>query len=140
VDVSFTVRSEQISPTRVRDLVRATLEEEKVRDALISVAFVGERAIVDLNRRFLSHEAATDVLSFGLSRSGKGSSVVGDIYICPRVAERSAQALGIPLTTELSRLVVHGTLHVLGYDHPEGPGRTSSAMWKRQEKILARHG
>ncbi|PYO91296.1 MAG: hypothetical protein DMD66_00070, partial [Gemmatimonadetes bacterium] len=42
------------------------------------------------------------------------------------------------LRTELLRLAVHGTLHVLGYDHPEGPGRTRSAMWRRQERYVRR--
>jgi probable rRNA maturation factor len=62
--------------------------------------------------------------------------VIGDIYICQAVAERNARKLGIPVRQELARLVVHGTLHVLGYEHPEGDARTSSPMWRRQEKIL----
>jgi probable rRNA maturation factor len=44
--------------------------------------------------------------------------------------------LGIPLREELIRLVVHGTLHALGWDHPEGPGRTRSAMWRKQERYV----
>ena len=137
VDVSFTVRRRQLSERQVRDLVRATMESEKVRDALISVAFVGTTAIERLNRKFLSRNKATDVISFGMTRAGKASPVIGDIYICPSVAERNARALGIRVSEELARLVVHGTLHILGHDHPEGPRRTSSPMWKRQEKILA---
>jgi probable rRNA maturation factor len=62
--------------------------------------------------------------------------VIGDIYICQAVAERNARRLGIPLRQELARLVVHGTLHVVGYEHPAGEARASSPMWKRQEKIL----
>ena len=137
VDVSFTVRRKQISPIRVRELVNHALNAERVRDALISVAFVGETSIARLNRGFLSREGPTDVLSFGLTRAAKGSPVIGDIYICPAVAARNARALGIALGDELARLVIHGTLHILGYDHPEEEGRTSSAMWKRQERILA---
>jgi probable rRNA maturation factor len=137
VDVSFTVRRKQLPESRVRELVRATLGSEKVRDALISVAFVGTTTIARLNKKFLSHGGATDVISFGMSRAGKSSPVIGDIYICPQVAARNAKELGIRTSEELARLVVHGTLHILGYDHPEGAGRTSSPMWKRQERILA---
>jgi probable rRNA maturation factor len=135
VDVSFTIRRRPISVLRVREAVAATLKAEGVRDALISVAFVGQDAMARLNKSFLSHDGPTDVISFGL-RSGKGQPVIGDIYICPSVAERNAKSLRVSLKEELTRLVIHGTLHILGYDHPEGDGRTKSTMWKRQERIL----
>ena len=136
VDVSFTVRRKEISERRVRELVAATLRAERVRDALISIAFVGETTISRLNREFLSHQGATDVISFGLSRTGKSAPVIGDIYICPEIARRNARALRVSVREELARLVVHGTLHILGYDHPDGERRLSSEMWKRQERIL----
>ena len=136
VDASYTVRRKPISSRRVRDIVIATLKAEHVDDALISVAFVGSEMMARLNRQFLSRDGPTDVISFGLTRHRDALPAVGDIYICPRVAERNAKSVGIPLAEELARLVVHGTLHVLGYDHPEGERRTSSAMWKRQERIL----
>jgi probable rRNA maturation factor len=52
------------------------------------------------------------------------------------VAREDARTLGIPWREELVRLVVHGTLHALGQRHPEGPGRTRSAMWRRQERYV----
>ena len=58
--------------------------------------------------------------------------------ICAEIAREYAKAQGISAGEELLRLVVHGTLHVLGYDHPTGAGRTTSPMWRRQESILAR--
>jgi probable rRNA maturation factor len=63
--------------------------------------------------------------------------VVGDIYICPDVARANASAARCGVREELLRLVVHGTLHVLGWDHPEDDARVASAMWRRQEKLLA---
>lgn len=136
VDVSYTVRRRSISDHRVREAVARVLQTERVRDALISVAFVGPAAMEKLNRGFLSHDGPTDVISFGLARSNKASPLIGDIYICPRVAERNAKALRITPKEELTRLVIHGMLHILGYDHPEGAERTTSTMWKRQERIL----
>jgi probable rRNA maturation factor len=112
------------------------VKAEGVRDALISVAFVGPDTMARLNKKFLSHDGATDVISFGLARSGKGQPVIGDIYICPSVAERNAKRLHVTPKEELTRLVIHGMLHILGYDHPEGETRTKSVMWKRQERIL----
>jgi len=78
------------------------------------------------------------VISFGLDRIGKRGAVVGDVYICAEVAQENARRQDIPAGEELLRLVVHGTLHVLGHDHPTGEGRTTSRMWRRQERILAR--
>ncbi len=91
-----------------------------------------------LNGRYLGHKGATDVISFGLGRIGKRGAVLGDIYICPEVARDNARRQGVPAGQELLRLVVHGTLHVLGYEHPEASWRTESDMWRRQERILAR--
>jgi len=136
VDVSYTVRRKPISLRRVRDIVIAALKTERVGDALISIAFVGRETMTRLNKEFLSRDGPTDVISFGLARTSKSFPVIGDIYICPRVAERNAKDLGISAAEEMQRLVVHGTLHILGHDHPEGEGRTTSAMWKRQERIL----
>jgi probable rRNA maturation factor len=61
---------------------------------------------------------------------------VGDVYVCAWVAEREARSRGIPVREELIRLVVHGTLHVLGLDHPEDERRSRSPMWRRQERYV----
>jgi probable rRNA maturation factor len=63
---------------------------------------------------------------------------VGDVYVCPWVAAREAKARRVPLRQELVRLVVHGTLHVLGWDHPEDDTRVRSPMWRRQERYVER--
>ena len=105
---------------------------------MISVAFVGRAAIAHLNEQYLGHRGATDVISFGFASGGKRGAVIGDIYICPDVARTNARSQGLPVTEELLRLVIHGTLHVLGYDHPSGSARMKSKMWGRQESILAR--
>ncbi len=125
-----------MSDAKIREIVEATLEAERVREALISVAFVGATTISRLNRDYLSRSGPTDVIAFGLERGGSSTPVIGDIYICPRVAEQNARRLGIPVKRELARLIVHGTLHVLGLDHPEDDTRASSAMWRKQERIL----
>lgn len=137
MDVSFSVRRPAVAATRVRDLVKAVLDSERVRDALISVAFVSIESISRLNRNFLSRTGPTDVIAFGFARQDKSLPVIGDIYICQTIAQRNARALRVALKEEVSRLVVHGTLHVLGYDHSDGDHRTSSAMWRKQEGILA---
>jgi probable rRNA maturation factor len=135
--VSSTVRRAGILPARVRKLVERTLLSERIVNATISVAFVGRGAIARMNEKYLGHKGATDVISFGMGREGPGMPAVGDIYICPDVARQNARRNRVSLSDELARLVVHGTLHVAGYDHPEGETRTRSPMWKKQERILA---
>lgn len=114
------------------------MHAEKIRDALLSIAFVGERAIARLNQTYLDHAGPTDVVSFGMGRDHRGAPVIGDIYICPEVARKNAKRLGVPVRNEIERLVVHGALHVIGYDHPADEGRMSSPMWRKQERILER--
>jgi probable rRNA maturation factor len=127
-----------VSRARVSDVAVAALKAERVKDAMLSITFVGRAAISELNRRYLRHHGPTDVISFGLQRAGKRGAVIGDIYICPEVARDNARRQGVPIAEEVLRLVVHGTLHVLGHDHPTGQSRTTSPMWRRQERILAR--
>lgn len=85
-----------------------------------------------LNRRATGRRGLTDVIAYALPQPDGG--LVGDVYICPAAARRADAAL----SEELIRLAVHGTLHVLGYDHPDGPRRTRSAMWRRQERYVRR--
>ena len=119
----------------VEAAVRHALLEEGVNEAEISVAFVSDRDVGRLNWEYLSHEGPTDVISFPLH--GEGQSPLGDIYVGADQARRQAEELGVRLEEELLRLAIHGTLHVLGYEHPEGQGREDSEMHRRQEEILA---
>lgn len=104
---------------------------------MVSITFLGTRAMAALNRKHLGHRGPTDVISFGFSESARGGPVIGDIYIAPDVARANARRHAAGVREELARLVVHGVLHVLGYDHAEDESREASPMWQRQERILA---
>jgi probable rRNA maturation factor len=138
IDISSSVRRLSVSRARIREAAVAALKAERAKDAMLSITFVGRATMSQLNHRYLGHHGPTDVISFGLDRIGKRGAVVGDVYICAEVAQENARRQDIPAGEELLRLVVHGTLHVLGHDHPTGEGRTTSRMWRRQERILAR--
>ena len=116
--------------------VRATLADGGVDAGEVSLALLDDGAIRELNRRHLDHDRPTDVLAFALW--DEGEPVVGDVYIGVEQARRQAAELGVPPDEELARLAVHGTLHVLGWEHPEPAGeRAASPMYARQEAILA---
>jgi probable rRNA maturation factor len=125
-----------VSAVRLAAAAQHVLRAEGVRAAMLSVTLVTAAAMARLNRRHLEHAGATDVISFGFAPT-PGGGVVGDIYICPDVARRNAHAERCGVREELLRLVVHGTLHVLGWDHPVDTDRAASPMWKRQERLLA---
>jgi probable rRNA maturation factor len=138
IDVSSTVRRLLVSRERVKAAATAALKAERVANGMLSITFVGRAAMSELNQRYLGHRGPTDVISFGLGRHGGRGPVVGDIYICAEIARANAKRQGVSAQEELLRLVVHGTLHVLGYDHPVGATRTTSPMWRKQERIVAR--
>ena len=97
----------------------------------LSIAFVTNAAIRKINKRFLKHDFATDVISFPL-----GSDLVGELVISAEFAVGEAAKRKIPVEEELLRYVAHGILHLLGYDDHRRAER--SAMWKRQERELSR--
>lgn len=138
VDVALEGVRIPLSRDRIAAIADGTLRAERVKHALLSITFVTPRRIAAINREHLGHKGPTDVISFGFTRATATDPVVGDIYICPDVARRAADERGIGVREELARLVVHGTLHVLGHDHPESDERERSPMWKRQESLLAR--
>jgi probable rRNA maturation factor len=125
-----------LSRQRVAEIARAVLRSERVSSARLSITFVNNRRIAALNRRHLGHRGSTDVISFCLTADAPGAPLVGDVYVAPDVARRNATAHGLSVREELTRLVVHGVLHILGFDHPDGEDRHDSAMWRRQEALV----
>lgn len=127
---------------RLRRIARAALaagppagtEASLSTDGELSISFVSEEEIRDLNRRYLGRDRATDVIAFDLGEEG---ALLGDVYIAPEVARRAAREARIPVAEEVLRLTAHGVLHVLGHEHPEGEERWQSAMYRIQERLVA---
>ncbi|HYK83404.1 MAG TPA: rRNA maturation RNase YbeY [Gemmatimonadales bacterium] len=123
-------------------MARRVLAWEGADSTRIELTLLDAAAMRRLHRRAFGRRALTDVIAFALPQPD--GTLRGDVYICPDAAARWAGAhtgaLGRRdgVSEELVRLAVHGTLHVLGYDHPAGPGRLRSAMWRRQERYVRR--
>jgi len=107
---------------------------------VVSVALVSDARVRALNRRYRGRDSATDVLSFPLEGpSGpwcKPSRFLGDIVVARGVARRQARAAGHPELTELRVLVLHGLLHLLGYDHD----RDNGAMARVERSLRLKGG
>jgi len=93
----------------------------RLADPEVTLAFVGDRAIRTLNRKFMKKDRPTDVLNFPLGEKGPdGKYYLGDIVIAVPVAARQAREKGHSLDRELRLLAIHGYLHLLGFDHFAG--------------------
>lgn len=151
-----------VDVTRWAALAREVLTAEGIQgDAELSVLYVDETSITELNRRFLGEDGPTDVLSFPLEEEafeaghtpgrsttgpdrdpfvpGDGPLLLGDVVICPAVAARNAPGHAGSYEDELALLLVHGILHVLGMDHAEQA--QAQVMRDRERELLERfHG
>jgi rRNA maturation RNase YbeY len=116
-------------------IVRSVLRAERKPSASVSVVFIDSRRARALNRRFLGHDWVTDVLSFPLASP---PAVEGEVYVNLDRARAQAEQLGLAFGNEVLRLVVHGVLHLLGYDDST-PARWRR-MEKRQEALVRRFG
>jgi probable rRNA maturation factor len=113
-------------------LAQQTLRAEGIEHAELSVSFVEEAEIAELHVRFMNEFGATDVLSFPLDAADvdeDGIRLLGDVVIAPAVAARNNPS---DPKAELRLLLVHGILHLLGYDHKQDAERAE--MWGRQER------
>ena len=119
---------------RVEAAVRHVLRAEGIAEAEISVALLADGAIAAMNDQYLEHEGPTDVITFAMHEGDEPP--LGDVYVGVEQAVRQAADFGATPAEEVLRLAVHGTLHVLGYEHPEGAERTGSEMFVRQEELL----
>jgi len=99
-------------PLAVR-CVGGVLRSARRSQGAITVVFIDDRMSRRLNRRFLGHDRPTDVIAFPL---GEGSNLEGEIYVNLEKARRQAQTYRVTAANETARLVIHGTLHLLGYD------------------------
>jgi len=103
----------------------------------IDITLLSAAAMRRANRRATGRRGLTDVIAYPLPQLD--GRLLGDVYICPAAAARvTANGTRAALREELVRLAVHGALHVLGYDHPDGSGRTRSRMWRLQERYVRR--
>lgn len=109
--------------------------ERAPRGSHVDITLLPAAAMRRANRRATGRRGLTDVIAYSLPQPD--GRMLGDVYICPAAAARAARN-GAGLREELVRLAVHGTLHVLGHDHPEDMGRTRSRMWQLQERYVKR--
>jgi probable rRNA maturation factor len=143
----------QVDADNLATAVETTLRRQGVVTGQVTVVVTGDEAVRTLNREHLGIDEPTDVLSFAAREPGdptvpslalppeleaEMANYLGDIIIAFPYAERQAAHYGAALAAELRLLVVHGTLHLLGYDHHTPTAE--AAMWRLQDAVLAEFG
>ena len=145
IQINYDYRKEDLEKLPLHELTQFVLaREDKPFNTEVSISFVTDEAIAELNERYRHKEGPTDVLSFegdgvddDLSAMTLAEDPVyelGDVVIAPDVASRQTREFGTTFEEEISLLLVHGLLHLCGYDHIEDD--EAEVMEKREAEIL----
>jgi len=122
----------------LRKIAEALLRALKQGRAELSIALVGDREMRPLNSKYRKKKTTTDVLSFFVEDQPMfGAKILGDVVISVEQARRQAKARGKTLKSEMATLLIHGMLHLLGYDHEKSP-RQAKIMFAYERKLFAR--
>ncbi len=106
----------------LKKVSQAVLKSENKEKHIVSVAFIKEKEMRGLNKKYLNKNKPTDVLSFSETKDFIGKikefeNILGEVVICPQFIKKNAKKLDLSFKKELSRALIHGILHLLGYIH-----------------------
>lgn len=138
-------------PTGLRMIVRRSCNavlrlEEFKGSAEVSVTFVNNEQIKELNKQYRNKDTATDVLSFPMGKDGKydvdpntGAQILGDVVISMEKAVEQAEKYGHSMQREVGYLTAHSVLHLLGYEHENG-GPEKALMREKEDIVMSQMG
>lgn len=128
-----------IDKNRIKKLVAGVLKaEKKGKNAELSIVFADNKRIKEINRTFLGHNYATDVLSFPYQEPSLKNNITGEIIISVEMAAKLAQKRGYSIEGEVALYLVHGLLHLIGYDDKHK--RDAKKMHQREGELLSDFG
>lgn len=126
-----------ITTTQVSLITKIAAKHEKKIKGLVEVTIVSDAVIKKLNKQYRGKNKVTDVLSFGWQEGGDmPTTMLGEIYICYSQIQRQAKTFKCSAKEEFVRMLVHGLLHIVGYDHVSKS--EAAKMFPLQEKIVAK--
>ncbi len=123
----------------IRQTVQKLLRLVDCRDRELSLLVVDDAAIQEINARYLGRNYPTNVISFAFSEgefSGINPQILGDIVISAETALRDADSGNLPLADEMDFLIIHGLLHLLGYNHETDNGEERAIMQKKEQELF----
>ena len=135
IEINAADQPHKIDRPRLKKAVRLILKDARVKSAEISIAVVTDERMQVLNREYLQHDYATDVLSFVLAHDAKAKSLEGEIIASSEYAAAQAPRYGWSTNDELLLYVIHGCLHLVGHDDTTAPAKR---LMRRAEKDYLR--
>jgi len=129
IAVTRAYKNISFSGSAVKSIVEFVCKKEKVRNAELSFVIVNDRTIQTINKKFLNHDYVTDVITFPL----EPKTINAEIYINTQQAQRQSKENAVTVKNEITRLVVHGILHAIGYDD------TTAVTQKKMNSIQERY-
>lgn len=135
ITVNVLYRKALLGGVRIKDIVKKVLKEEKIARTDLNIVLAGDAFIRKLNKKFFSRSETTDVLCFDLRfPRQKSAALMADVVVSMDRAVFMARKLKLPFVEELARYIIHGILHLAGYDDTIPSEKIK--MWKRQEFLL----
>lgn len=137
IQVSFQRKNSELNSRKIEQVVKTVLNDLAYDQGEISILFTDDEHITDLNKQYLNRNGPTNVLAFPMADDSPNdiqTGMLGDVVISLDTANREAYALEEPFENTIYRLLVHGILHLLGYDHERSP--EDDEIMTREEKRL----
>ncbi len=125
-------RDSSINKTRIHSIISALKKEYKLTISFLSISFINSNELKQINRDYLKHDYETDIITFNYSKKLK--DIDGEILISLDEANYNAKKYNVSLGKELSRLVIHGVLHLLNYDDKDG--KSKKIMNQEENKLI----
>jgi probable rRNA maturation factor len=135
--ISKDLYDRQITKKFVKEIAEKILKELNLDNIELSITLTDNQTIQQINKEWRKKDKPTDVLSFPIDEKPPGYKyrILGDVIISLPFAKKQAQEIGIPYKEEIIRLLTHGILHLLGYDHEVCPAEAKK-MFNLQDKII----
>ncbi|MEW6526330.1 MAG: rRNA maturation RNase YbeY [Spirochaetota bacterium] len=126
-------------PAFCKKIIAAVVKSQEVDNVVVTLIITNDEAIAHINKTYRKKKGPTDVISFAYREAPMPHVTtkehLGDIFISLETAQRQAIEYGVPLKEELKRLLIHGVLHLLGYDH-EKSSYKKRKMQKKEKEIM----
>jgi probable rRNA maturation factor len=129
----------KIDKRRIRSTILKILRILDCADTEISLYFVDDENIKQINKQYLGKDKATNVISFSLREGEYGNinpHILGDIILSAETAQRDAIKGNFTITQEIEFLIIHGILHLLGYNHENTTQKETNKMRRKEKKIF----
>lgn len=135
-------KMQRVKPEKAKKMAERILSDLGFHESELSILLVDDDEMTHLNRQYLSRDHPTNVLAFAMGEgedTGLHPDLLGDVVISTETAEQEAQQSGVTLKEEMALLLVHGILHLLGYEHEDVP-EEAAKMEATEQEVLTRLG